>query len=908
MDKLLKFKGTWRDYQKRILDNLLLHLSDDKIHVVAAPGAGKTTLGIEIISKINKPTIIFAPTITIRNQWKERIIDAFLTDKNADIISLNIREPKLITIITYQSLLASFCGKEEDDDEDNLIEEETEENICNRFNKEKSTEIINSIKSAGIKVLCFDEAHHLRNEWWKALNYLMEAIKFEQTLSLTATPPYDADLNEWERYSSLCGEMDETISIPELVQNGDLCPHQDFIHFSLLRKNESEEIAKQIVKIAEFLNELYTDEDLTKLLLDYISNEKEDVILDEPKTYISIASFLKKANKTLPNEFLELFGLKQNEIPSFTTEYQKLFLSFLLIKNKDYFSKINEELISSILNKAKQNKIFYKKTIYLNDNPSIKRQIANSLGKLDSIKDIVNLEVQALQKNLRMVILADYIKYDVLDCSQLGVIPIWQTLKDRKDISLCVLTGSITLLPKAIENDFINKINKLNLSEFFTIKPFDRDENYIKINAKGKKRALLVNLITEMFNEGFITIMVGTQALLGEGWDAPCINSLILSSTVSSYMLSNQMRGRAIRKDKNNPDKISNIWHLASIKILNETERIQQLMPSAIKEEKEDIIQLFDFVQLDDRFKGFEAPAIEEPYYIENGIERILSTQTINRLYLSNNLPSENDYLDINTYMKENAIDRNKTKELWEKGFIKKFNAPAMKLRKGVESEVKFKTFTYTANYLNFISFYFTIFLIACSGILALPNEVKALALLFFALIFIIAIIPPSIKVLKCSTPEKLIREICVIIIETLYSMDKIKTNLQKIRVVCERNQNNGTIFCAVENVSTEENNLIINSLIEFLDPIENPRYIFVRNSKLLGFKNTTDYHAIPYVIGQKKDYVELFQMLWNKYIGECDIIYTRTKEGRKTLISARKEAFSDLVRNKKSKKLSKYE
>jgi len=41
-DSILQFNGEWRSYQKRILDDLDFHLRDDKLHVVAAPGAGKT--------------------------------------------------------------------------------------------------------------------------------------------------------------------------------------------------------------------------------------------------------------------------------------------------------------------------------------------------------------------------------------------------------------------------------------------------------------------------------------------------------------------------------------------------------------------------------------------------------------------------------------------------------------------------------------------------------------------------------------------------------------------------------------------------------------------------------------------------------------------------------------------------
>ena len=69
----LKFKGSWRSYQKRILDSLSIHLQDKKLHVVAAPGAGKTTLGIEVISRLNAPSVVLCPTNTIKNQWQQEL-------------------------------------------------------------------------------------------------------------------------------------------------------------------------------------------------------------------------------------------------------------------------------------------------------------------------------------------------------------------------------------------------------------------------------------------------------------------------------------------------------------------------------------------------------------------------------------------------------------------------------------------------------------------------------------------------------------------------------------------------------------------------------------------------------------------------------------------------------------------
>ncbi|MBQ9245958.1 DEAD/DEAH box helicase family protein [bacterium] len=906
MENVLKFNGKWRDYQQRILDNLSYHLADNKIHVVAAPGAGKTTLGIEVIARINKPTIIFAPTITIRNQWKQRIIDAFLNGNSEDIISLNIREPKFITVITYQSLLAAFCGadekNEETDDEELLEEDDEQENNFKRLNKEKANEIINIVKKAKVEVLCFDEAHHLRNEWWKALMYFIDNLKPKQTVSLTATPPYDADTTEWERYSSLCGSIDEVISIPELVQNGDLCPHQDFIHFSLLRKNESEEINKSLIRINNFVQSLYSNEELVSAMQEYLSSENVETILEEPKNYVSVASFLKAAKKKIPNNFLEIFDSTEKDIPKFNEDQQKLFLSFILSKDNKKLDKY-KNVLDEIYGSAKVAGIMYNKSVYLSDNPKIKKQIANSLGKLDSIKDIVNLEANNLKDKLRMVILTDYIKYDVTDCSVLGVIPIWQTLKERQDISLSVLTGSIILIPSKIKEQFINLVKKCALEDYVSCNVFDRDSNYLKVIAKGAKRSMIVELITQMFNEGLITVMVGTQALLGEGWDAPCINSLILSSTVSSYMLSNQMRGRAIRKDKNNPDKVSNIWHLASVKILTTLETLKKELPSKADTETEPNIQIFDYLQLMQRFKGYEAPSFKEPHYIENGIERILPDDFNNKIERNIGILTENNFIELNTGMKSMAVNRTETAQLWKKGLIKQYNAPAQSLRTGVSTTVQMKNFYYKGGYFYILFTWLTFF-----GALAIYFLQVSIWLLLLCVIgFVVFMAQPTYKYLRCSSPEKIMRQIGIVILETLYYMECIKTNMQRIDIQCKQNIVDGSIFFSVSNVSPEENNLIIKSFMEFLNPIENPRYLFIRKSKNNNMQ-TIDYHAIPTIIGQKKENTEIFKGLWNKYIGDCDIIYTRTVDGRKELVKARKEAFSSLVRDSKTKKLSRFE
>ena len=128
--------------------------------------------------------------------------------------------------------------------------------------------------------------------------------------------------------------------------------------------------------------------------------------------------------------------------------------------------------------------------------------------------------------------------------------------------------------------------------------------------------------------------------------------------------------------------------------------------------------------------------------------------------------------------------------------------------------------------------------------------------------------------------------------------------NLKNIGINIE---NRVEIFVSCKNLPIEENNLIIKTLQEFLDPIENPRYILIKRNKIFNTLKQTDYFAVPSILCQNKKDVKVFQSLWEKHIGKCETQYTRNIEGRQLLLKARKRAFSATKRDK-TKKFSKWQ
>ena len=53
----MAFRKNWRTYQSHWLDRLDRYLDDKRLDLVAAPGSGKTGLGLEVIRRVNEPTL-----------------------------------------------------------------------------------------------------------------------------------------------------------------------------------------------------------------------------------------------------------------------------------------------------------------------------------------------------------------------------------------------------------------------------------------------------------------------------------------------------------------------------------------------------------------------------------------------------------------------------------------------------------------------------------------------------------------------------------------------------------------------------------------------------------------------------------------------------------------------------------
>ena len=74
-----------------------------------------------------------------------------------------------------------------------------------------------------------------------------------------------------------------------------------------------------------------------------------------------------------------------------------------------------------------------------------------------------------------------------------------------------------------------------------------------------------VELATRLFVEGTTQLLVGTRALLGEGWNCPPLNVLIDMTIATTGVSVQQMRGRSLRLDRDDPLKVASNWDIVCV-------------------------------------------------------------------------------------------------------------------------------------------------------------------------------------------------------------------------------------------------------------------------------------------------------------------------------------------------------
>ena len=817
----IRFAGKFRTYQQAVLDRANTHLRDGHIHIVAAPGSGKTILGLELVRRLGSPALILAPSVTIRRQWGERFAESFLPagSTEADYVSEDLHTPQLLTCVTYQALHAAMqkaALKAEADPEG--AETEAAQDFT-------GFDLMQTVRQCGISTICLDEAHHLRREWQRSLEQFLQALNGKaRIIALTATPPYDSTGAEWDNYIRVCGEVDEEIFVPQLVAQKTLCPHQDYLYFNPPTEDEAE------ILRAHRLHALAAAREITESgLLPQLQTAAEHCDLAQKDADAARALSLAADGRDvcLPTLQTALSGI---------------------LAHRDDFPKEQTEALCAVL---ARNAVLEKGKVCLASSEKTEKTLLASAGKIESIQAIMASESAILGEEPRALILTDHIRKERIGqvgsaepLSVLGAVPIFEAVRRTVGarVPIALLSGTLVLLPNIALDAAAETAKQYGVDFDSTPLP---NAPYSEVHFAGSNKNK-VSVVTALFQKGVVRALVGTAALLGEGWDAPCINTLILASCVGSFMLTNQMRGRAIRVDKTKPDKASDIWHLVTA----DPEETAANDPGA------------DFAVMRRRFDGFLAPDYETPR-VESGIDR---------LHLPKQPYTANVMQQINGQMLERSRDRQGMVRLWTDALAG--GTPQVLDVCEVPNDA-FSSLPAKRQMLRSV-----LWAAVCAVLVLLPT-------VFTKVLAVVPLIPALVSFSrrrKLRQPDGFFRETAKALLRI--TGDKRIAQAPPDDVFTLDMPERGAVYVAVRNASQHDKMRFARTLGTLFSAIEDPRYIFIP-----GGTQYEDALAVPAPFDRKKEDAQQFADCLRPLFGKGVCVYTRGQKEQKTAQQCRASA-----------------
>ena len=674
--------------------------------------------------------------------------------------------------------------------------------------------------------------------------------------------------------------------MPELVAQGKLCPHQDYMYFSYPTPEKEQAFSEHKQHVKEALKEVGQLECIRSLSY-YVKYEKK----------------IDKLAKRYPQELEALFVLLnyygeigfnkdvaalvgRKELPKPDELYFQRALQFLVDEGEVYlFCSLKEiEELRQVLGK---HQVYRDKKVSLILNEELRDSLISSTGKLKSIEDIVAKEYGSLGKDLRMLIFTDFMQDEKESLTKIGTsesfdkingVSIFETVRRLdKSLNVGVLLDKLIILPRlAVPQGTMIQTKALT------------GTSYVKLEVFGSRREA-VELVNEMFREGKLQVLIGGKSLLKVGWKESCMNALVLAGFADDLTSADKMRSKAIGVDPNNPDKTMNIWHLVTVKPEKKTLLEHR---SVTTTEQVASIQNVDYALVKQRFDAFMAPNYETGE-IESGVDK-----------LSLGCPpfDADEIQQINRKMLELSEKREDMREMWKRRLtgaefqvIKETLVPKKNSIPSFGYMMKRMIPDYGAWLIGGIALtsplYFFVEVVIRGihmGRSIKPMPVLVVCILFY-LVMAGVVLCDAWKVIKrliqFLTPVRSIKTMGQIVADTLIEC-KIIAPGAYVETKKSKSSKQGVII-QLMNATLQDQEVFSNAIQELLGPITNPQYILVRKEGKKRYKHKFSL-ACPSVIEQKAEYVGVLERHLEKKLGFMKAISIKRQEGQKFLMHCR--------------------
>ncbi|WP_099184237.1 DEAD/DEAH box helicase family protein [Mycobacterium kansasii] len=585
------FAGEWRRYQQQALDAFDADVArgDNRSYLVLPPGAGKTMIGLEAARRVGRRTLVLVPNTAVQAQWAAAWDTRFSPpDPSAPGCGTDRALTAAMNVLTYQSL-AVIDGETDATVRRAILRTRDRQALLGLLHP-NGRALIERAASLGPWTLVLDECHHLLATWGALVGALLSVLGPRTALiGLTATPA--PALTEWQRalHDELFGTADFVVPTPALVKEGDLAPYQELVYLTGPTPEEQAWMATERARFADLMLAL-VDQQVGSLslaawlrtrIVDRSTRDGNQIAWStferaEPALAASGLRFAFDGLIPLPD------GARlreQHRVTPDAHDWVTVLTDFAVGHLQDSGDPRDAQALTAI--KRVLPGLGYRLTsrgVRVATSP-VDRVCALSESKVAATTHILDAEDTALGARLRALVLCDFESMtgtlptslkgapvnDLSGSAQL-VTAMLAASDTRRGTPLrpLLVTGQTFACPAAIEDDliaFCAARGALVRTEALQAHPGLRIVR--GIGNFGPRT--WVTLATEYFMTGRARVLVGTRALLGEGWDCAAVNVTVDLTSATTPGAITQMRGRALRRDPADADKVADNWSVCCI-------------------------------------------------------------------------------------------------------------------------------------------------------------------------------------------------------------------------------------------------------------------------------------------------------------------------------------------------------
>jgi superfamily II DNA or RNA helicase len=584
-----RFAGTLRRAQQVALDafDRDRETGDHRFYAVLPPGAGKTVVGWEAARRVGRRILVLAPNTAVQGQWAATWDESFVADEPQPTCGTDRDLAAPVNVLTYQSIAVIDRGLTAAQRRAVLRDGDREALLGLLHPNGRA--VVELAAAHGPWTLVLDECHHLLATWGALVRAIVDTLGPDTALiGLTATPP--RELTGWQRtlQAELFGGTDVEIPAPALVKEGELAPYQELVYLTEPTPDEDTWLAAQRSRFADLQVQLVDQRLGTIPLLDWLDRRvvrRGAEAVDAPAGW----GTFEQAEPDLARAALRFAhaGMipvppdarlrEQHRVPPDAQDWVAVLSDFC----RGHLQHSDDPADAAALAGIKRvlPGLGYRLTtqgLRATTSP-VDRLCGLSEAKIAAATHILDTEHTALGPALRALVLCDFEQQQARATGTLADAPldenagsarlVFSTLAAADSggpggLRPLLVTGQTFACPAALAGDLLASCRAAGHA--VTAEPLTPGTVRIAGPA-GVPAWVWVRIATDFFAAGHAQVLVGTRALLGEGWDCPKVNVTVDLTTAATVTAVTQMRGRSLRRDAADPAKLADNWTVCCV-------------------------------------------------------------------------------------------------------------------------------------------------------------------------------------------------------------------------------------------------------------------------------------------------------------------------------------------------------